>query len=106
HCMLFTPLYELAAEPALDGRRALLVPDLLGYWLTGRQVAEETNASTTGLLDARTGGWSTPLVEALARPPGLLPDVIAAGEVLAPLTAEVSADIGVDYALPVTTVGS
>ena len=102
----FNTLYQLAAEPALDGRRALLVPDLLGYWLTGGQVAEETNASTTGLLDARTGGWSTPLVEALGLPPGLLPDVIAAGEVLAPLTAEVSADIGVDYALPVTTVGS
>ena len=102
----FNTLYQLAAEPALDGRRALLMPDLLGYWLTGRQVAEETNASTTGLLDARTGGWSTPLVEALGLPPGLLPDVIAAGAVLAPLTAEVSADIGVDYALPVTTVGS
>ena len=102
----FNTLYQLAAEPVLDGRRALLVPDLLGYWLTGRQVAEETNASTTGLLDARTGGWSTPLVEALGLPAGLLPDVIAAGEVLAPLTADVSAEIGVDYALPATTVGS
>src|SRR3954452_11644238 len=102
----FNTLYQLAAEPALDGRRALLVPDLLGYWLTGRQVAEETNASTTGLLDARPGRWSTPLVEALGLPSGLLPDVIAAGEVLAPLTAEVGAEIGVDYALPVTTVGS
>jgi rhamnulokinase len=102
----FNTLYQLAAEPVLDGRRALLVPDLLGYWLTGRQVAEETNASTTGLLDARTGGWSPPLLEALGLPPGLLPDVIAAGDVLAPLTGEVGAEIGVDYALPVTTVGS
>ena len=102
----FNTLYQLAAEPVLDGRRALLVPDLLGYWLTGRQVAEETNASTTGLLDARTGDWSPPLLEALGLPPGLLPDVIAAGEVLAPLTGEVGAEIGVDYALPVTTVGS
>jgi rhamnulokinase len=102
----FNTLYQLAAEPVLDGRRALLVPDLLGYWLTGRQVAEETNASTTGLLDARTGGWSPPLLEALGLPHGLLPDVIAAGEVLAPLTGEVGAEIGVDYALPVTTVGS
>ncbi len=102
----FNTLYQLAAEPVLDGRRALLVPDLLGYWLTGRQVAEETNASTTGLLDARTGGWSPPLLEALGLPHGLLPDVIAAGDVLAPLTGEVGAEIGVDYALPVTTVGS
>ena len=35
----FNTLYQLAAEPALDGRRALLVPDLLGYWLTGQRVA-------------------------------------------------------------------
>ena len=82
------------------------MPDLLGYWLTGRQVAEETNASTTGLLDARTGDWSPPLVEALGLPAGLLPDVVAPGEVLAPLTGDVRAEIGVDYALPVTTVGS
>jgi rhamnulokinase len=102
----FNTLYQLAAEPVLDGRRALLLPDLLGYWLTGRQIAEETNASTTGLLDARTGGWSPPLLEALGLPHGLLPDVITAGEVLAPLTGEVGAEIGVDYALPVTTVGS
>jgi rhamnulokinase len=102
----FNTLYQLAAEPVLDDRRALLVPDLLGYWLTGRQIAEETNASTTGLLDARTGGWSTPLVEALGLPPGLLPEIIGAGEALAPLTADVGAEIGVDYALAVTTVGS
>ena len=29
----------------------LLIPDLVGYWLTGGVAAEETNASTTGLLD-------------------------------------------------------
>jgi sugar (pentulose or hexulose) kinase len=102
----FNTLYQLAAEPVLADRRALLIPDLLGYWLTGRQVAEETNASTTGLLDARTGDWSRPLVEALALPPGLLPDVLPAGQVLAPLTGDVMAEIGVDDELPVTTVGS
>ena len=32
----FNTLYQLAAEPDLGGaRRVLLVPDLLGYWLTG-----------------------------------------------------------------------
>lgn len=102
----FNTLYQLAAEPDLSGRRALLMPDLLGYWLTGRQVAEETNASTTGLLDAQTGAWSRPLIEALGLPAGLLPDVIAAGQVLAPLTPEVRAEIGVEQEPIVTTVGS
>ncbi|MBV9920705.1 MAG: rhamnulokinase [Pseudonocardia sp.] len=102
----FNTLYQLAAEAELADRRALLIPDLLGYWLTGRQVAEETNASTTGLLDARTGDWSRPVIEALGLPPGLLPDVQRAGEVLGPLTDDVMADIGVDHELPVTAVGS
>jgi len=102
----FNTLYQLAAEPELADRRALLVPDLLGYWLTGRQAAEETNASTTGLLDARTGAWSRPLIEALGLPSGLLPDIVRAGETLAPVTPEVRAEIGVEHELPVTTVGS
>lgn len=50
----FTTIYQLAAE-TVSGRidladRALLIPDLIGYWLTGRRVTERTNASTTGLL--------------------------------------------------------
>ena len=102
----FNTLYQFAAEAELVDRRALLIPDLLGYWLTGRQVAEETNASTTGLLDARTGDWSRPVIAALGLPAGLLPEVVAAGEVLAPLTPEVRAEIGVEHELLVTTVGS
>lgn len=103
----FNTLYQLAAEPDLGaGRRALLIPDLLGYWLTGVQAAEQTNASTTGLLDARTGDWATPLVEALGLPAGLLPDVMPAGQVLADVSPEVRAEIGIDRELLVTTVGS
>ena len=69
----FNTLYQLAADRVRDERattavQALLIPDLLGYWLTGVRAAEETNASTTGLLDARTGDWSPELVEALGLP--------------------------------------
>src|SRR5690349_12387096 len=102
----FNTLYQFAAEPDLTGHRALLVPDLLGYWLTGRQVAEETNASTTGLLDARTGRWASELVEALGLPAGLLAEVIAAGQVLAPVSEAVREDLGIDRELLVSTVGS
>ena len=34
------------------------MPDLLAYWLTGERGAEATNASTTQLLDARSGEWA------------------------------------------------
>ena len=102
----FNTLYQFASEPDLAGRRALLVPDLLDYWLTGVQAAEETNASTTGLLDAGTGRWSAELVDALGLPAGLLPDVVAAGQVLAPVSRAVRDELGIERDLLVTTVGS
>src|SRR4051795_7004057 len=103
----FNTLYQFAAEPVLDpGMQALLVPDRRGYWLTGVRAAEETNGSTTGLMDARPGDWSRELVEALGLPPGLLPDVISAGRVLGVVTSEVRGELGVEQELLVSTVGS
>ncbi len=111
----FNTLYQFAAdlrdEHRLDAdTQALLVPDLLGYWLTGVRVAEETNASTTGLLDARTGDWAPELVDALGLPKGLLPDVVQAGRPLGRVTPEVAAELGLALGngpeLLVTTVGS
>ena len=39
--------------------RIALVPDLLTSWLSGVVANEATAASTTGLLDARSGRWAT-----------------------------------------------
>ena len=86
--------------------QALLIPDLLGYWLTGQRVTEDTNASTTGLLDARTGQWSTELIDTLGLPTGLLPRVVPPGTVVGDLTPAVAAQLGLDRPLTVTTVGS
>ena len=100
-------VYQLAAEPDLQhATRALMMPDLLGYWLTGREAAEETIASTTGLLDARTGQWAPELVKALGLPAGLLPEIVEAGQPLAPVSAAVCEELGVDRPPLVTTVGS
>ncbi len=104
----FNTIYQFAADP--DAHRpdvqALLIPDLLGYWLTGERVAEETNASTTGLLDARTGLWSADILARAALPAGLLPRVVPPGTVLGELTELVVEETGVHRPLQVTTVGS
>ena len=34
-----------------------MIPDYLGFLLTGEKALEYTNASTTGLLNAETGAW-------------------------------------------------
>ncbi|WP_020667369.1 rhamnulokinase [Amycolatopsis nigrescens] len=55
----FNTLFQLAADArAGQADRLLLIPDLISYWLTGTAGTELTNASTTGLLDPRTGRWS------------------------------------------------
>ncbi|PWD51878.1 rhamnulokinase [Serinibacter arcticus] len=101
----FTTAHQLLAE---DGdlleaaHRLLLVPDLLGARLTGQVRAEITNASTTGLLDARRRTWSAELVDGLGLPRRLLPDLIEPGERL----GRVRAEHGVLAGTPVWTVGS
>jgi rhamnulokinase len=75
----FNTVYQLAAEQrgALWPRvhRIVLIPDLLAYWLTGELRSERTIASTTGLMDVRTGDWSTALLQRLAIPLELLPPI-------------------------------
>ena len=51
----------------------LLIPDLLGYWLTGEHVTERTNASTTGLLDVTHAGVGHRAVIRLGLDPTLFP---------------------------------
>jgi rhamnulokinase len=48
--------------------RIALIPDLISLWLSGELANEVTNASTTGLLDARTGTWARELVARLGLP--------------------------------------
>ncbi|GGG63872.1 rhamnulokinase [Sinomonas atrocyanea] len=102
----FTTLYQLAAEPRLHGYQALLIPDLLAFWLTGSRRTEETNASTTGLLDARTGIWSAQLFEELGLPEGLFPELIVPGETYGTLLPAVAERTGLPPDTPVVAVGS
>ncbi|GAA3758071.1 rhamnulokinase family protein [Microbacterium kribbense] len=101
----FTTLYQLAAEPAARlafADTVLLIPDLIGFWLTGNARAERTNASTTGLL--RAGAWDDGLAELLGLPQGILPSLIAPGEALGMLQPAVAAAVCGDA--PVVAVGS
>jgi rhamnulokinase len=102
----FNTLYQLAADPWVhDADRLLLVPDLLGHWLTGREVAEVTNASTTGLLDPRSGTWDDELIAMLGLPRTVFPDLVHPGDVVGELSADVAASVGVDR-LALVAVGS
>ena len=106
----FTTLFQLAARRGTAqltaARTALLVPDLIAYWLTGAVGAEVTNASTTGLLDATTRQWSWRLLDALGLDRSLLPALTAPGDRLGELRPGVLAETGLTGPVPVTAVGS
>ena len=67
--MPINTVYQLLADDRVHDAHALaLVPDLLAYWLSGELANERTNASTTALLDARTGEWAYELIERVGLP--------------------------------------
>ena len=103
-------VFQLAAaagDPTFPAARTLLlVPDLLGYWLTGERAAERTNASTTELLDPVAGDWAWDVVDAAGIPRGLLGRIREPGERLGLLRAEVAVATGLPASTPVTLVGS
>jgi rhamnulokinase len=78
----------------LHAERLLFVPDLLGYWLTGRQAVERTVASTSQLMDATTGEWAWGVIDALGLPRKIFGEIVAPGTVLGPIRADVAAVIG------------
>jgi rhamnulokinase len=103
----FNTIYQLAAEASLDqASTLLLIPDLVGFWLTGEVAAEATNASTTQLYDVRAREWAADLAERVDVPMRLLPAIREPGAVLGTLLPEVAAETGLDAATPVVAVGS
>ena len=106
----FNTLYQLAAEQRgprwARARQALLLPDLLAFWLTGERRTEITNASTTGLLDARTRSWSADLFAALDLPLDLFPPLVEPGEVVGPVRPTVAEHTGLPTSTTVVAVGS
>ncbi|GAA2099384.1 rhamnulokinase family protein [Microlunatus panaciterrae] len=106
----FNTIYQLAAEKLGErwqrASAALLLPDLLAYWLTGVQRSEATNASTTGLFDAARHDWSTLVLDRVGIPSTLFPPVSAAGSVTGSLLPGIVSRTGLSRSTLVTAVGS
>jgi rhamnulokinase len=104
----FNSIYQLAVDQEAgvidDTTRMLMLPDLLGFWLTGEQIGERTNASTTGLLDVSTGSWNATLIDKLSLPRSLFPSLVDPGSRVGLLRDDLAAEVGA--ALDVIAVGS
>ena len=75
----------------------LLIAEYFLYRLSGVKVAEATMASTTQLVDARTGAWALDLIEAIGDDERRWPRIVPPGTVLGPLLPEL-VPAGVDRA--------
>ena len=108
--MSINTLYQLEAARVTPAfaivRHVLPLPDLLGYWLTGVIVAERTHASTTGLLDPRSGAWDIDLVARLGLDPAVLPPIADPGTLRGPVVPSVRTATGLADGCVVTLVGS
>jgi len=101
----FNTLYQYRVDARLaEADAALLIPDLIAFLLTGQQVAERTNASTTGLLDVHSSEWDAELAGRLGLPTSVLPRLVDAGTMIGTLRPKVAEHIGAK--LPVVAVGS
>ena len=103
-CLPLNTLYQLYAH-AREGiptqaSRLLLIPDLLHRFLTHHAVVEYTNASTTQLVNTRTGEWDLALAQRLDLPTRLFPEIVPAGTDLGPIVPPLARDLG----LPTTQV--
>jgi rhamnulokinase len=103
-------IYQLAAARESPAVRAaatmLMIPDLIGYWLSGVRVSEVTNASTAGLLDVHRRTWDQGLIASLAIPRSLFAPLGAPGDVVGPLLDDVRVQTGAPANTALTLVGS
>lgn len=105
----FNTIFQLEAARGTAqlaaARTLLLIPDLVGYWLTGSVGAEVTNASTTGLLDVAERSWDDGLAAAVGLDPAILPELREPGSVVGALLPDVAEATGLD-GTPVVAVAS
>ena len=106
----FNTAYQLCAQSRedrgqLDAAAALLmVPDYLGWVLTGVKAQEYTNASTTALVGAESCDWDDALISRLNLPRHIFQPIRMSGEALGRVRPEVAERIG--YAPEVVLVAS
>jgi rhamnulokinase len=95
--MLLNTSIQLCAEA--PGRLAkatqlLTIADAINYLLCGVAKIEVSMASTTQLYNPRLANWSDRLIDALALPRSLFPDVVDSGTALGPLKPGLAAESG------------
>lgn len=87
----FNTIFQLFSEEKgklEKTKKILLIPDYLGYYFTGKTVAEKTNASTTQLLNIETKYWDEKILSVLGIKEEIFPKLVDPGTFLGEINAE------------------
>ena len=96
----FNTIYQLMAlkkenpEVLEQAQSLLMIPDYLNYLLTGVMKQEYTNATTTGLVDARQKTWDMDLIRTLDLPERLFTELSMPGDAVGQLKPEIADLVG------------
>jgi len=101
-------LYSMVLEnsPLLKAAdKMLMMSSFFNFLFTGREADEYTIASTSQLMDPRTGSWAKPLFDKLDIPFAIAPEIMNPGQVIGNVRPDIAEEAGSD-AIPVVAVGS
>lgn len=88
-------LYDDKKKGRLEGvTDMLMIPEYLMYKLSGVKAREYTNATTMGLINAKTGQFDNEITEALCLPDALFPELSQPGTVIGELLPEIAQRVG------------
>ncbi len=96
----FNTIYQLMAvkrdhPEVLDKTKSLLMlPDYFQFKLTGNKMSEYTNATSTQLVDPKTGQWDRTLIELLGYPSGAFLELHMPGTEVGDLSINIQKEVG------------
>ena len=99
---VFNSIYQLTAlqqehpEQLAAAKRFLMIPEYFNYRLTGNDVNEYTNNTTSSLINARTKTWDWEILKKLNIPTHIFKDPAMPGTLVGTLTEEAKAFVGYD----------
>jgi len=110
--MSLNTVFQLFSEARASGgaleaaRTLLMIPDFFSLTLGGGKVCEYTEASTSGMIDARKRTWAGGMIRRLGIPARILPRLVEPGTVRGRVRRDVAEETGAPAALKVVATAS
>lgn len=109
--MQLNSIYQLLAMRLVNSKalsttkKLIFMADLFSYYLCNQAFGEYTLASTSQLMDMKTGKWSQVIFDKLSLPIGIMPDIVAPGTVVGKLSKSIAQELGCEQ-IPIIATGS